>query len=725
MTDTCSYTFDPTTHEGTTVSTDWSCPHDAHGESDYCPFHLGPSEYDTHDLTATAVTDALVDTIKNDDTDETEFIGAELRSLELDFRDLESEDQHPIDLRHATIERGITARHSRFEERLDLRHAVLGQLDLNNATLEEGILCSDSVLAGPVNFFEGLTTGGNTDFTGSVFEADVTFDEADFNTDVSFEQARFQGEATFEGADFYGTANSIGDNTTFDDAVFEAATSFFQARFEYASLERATFHDDALFEKATATGSILFTDVVFEAVADFDEVTFQEDVSFRGARFDETATFRGIESHGGAAILDDDLTFEDAVFADRVTFEKGAFRYANFTAVQFGGDAIFQRVTAADDCTFENAVFSGVADFDEMIFDGDADFSSVRFDSDATFRGAEFYGGTNHLADDAIFRHVTFGGDANFSNSLFTSADFVDTAFSGQVNFVGAEFTDAFHLRASSTEEPTSVNCTDATIADGEIIQPREGWVRVDVTRAVLGPVTLSATANADERELLDYFRFCDTTFDGFDFSSHTSYLDRNDWNLHDFERSADYESAVEMTPETIEKTYLKAKNNASNQSNIKAAGEFRVKRQQFARRKFFDITTDTSESLGTRVQNLLRGVENWFLGVSCGYGLRLYRIAAVFLVLPFFAGLLFAFGGPAFETGAGQLSSIGMLGTADGLYTLALNIYFSYITFLTVGYGNIGPTGLGARGMAAVLVYLNVILAGLFLYALIKRSEI
>jgi hypothetical protein len=53
------------------------------------------------------------------------------------------------------------------------------------------------------------------------------------------------------------------------------------------------------------------------------------------------------------------------------------------------------------------------------------------------------------------------------------------------------------------------------------------------------------------------------------------------------------------------------------------------------------------------------------------------------------------------------------------------INIYFSYITFLTIGYGGIGPEGIAARFTAAGLVYMNVILAGLFLYALIKRSEV
>jgi hypothetical protein len=194
---------------------------------------------------------------------------------------------------------------------------------------------------------------------------------------------------------------------------------------------------------------------------------------------------------------------------------------------------------------------------------------------------------------------------------------------------------------------------------------------------------------------------------------------------LHEFDTgTASYELDEEMTPETIEKTYLKAKQSASDQSQLKAAGEFRVRRQQAARDKFNGIAIDPRESLGTRIQNALRSIENSFLGITCGYGLRLYRITAVFVIFPIISAFIFTFGGRLFKTGAGQIP-LTELFTASGVETFFINVYFSYITFLTIGYGNIAPQGMGARLLAAILVYMNVILAGLFLYALIKRSEV
>jgi len=722
---TCSYEFDPEAHDGTSVDRRWACPHDQHEESDYCPFHMDPEERETAGLSASDLTDSLVRKLK-DDTDSTRaFIGAHIPKLDLDYVDIENEDQHPIDLRHTTIPGGISVLHGRFEEQLDLRHSTIGGLMADNCVFENGVLCAGARFTDTVDCFEAKVTGDDTEFTEATFTHEAIFDEVEFTNDVSFADTVFESEASFEGTQFYGRSNETGDNTTFSGAIFNRDVSFLFASFGYIEFRDVLFDGEAVFEKVNASGTVVFTGSEFTAEADFDEVTFTEDVLFDGTRFDAGATFRGVECRGGTALLEDDASFADATFGDRVTFERGRFGYSNFTGAEFMGDAVFERSEFTDDVTFENARFGGLADFDEVLFDGDSVFTNAVFGGATTFRGATFKGGTNHLADDAIFRKATFVGAVDFSDVVCTAADITGVAFKESADFTDAEFTDSLRLKAKSFGDDTYLNFTEATIAEGCIVQPKDGWVRFDLTQSTIGDVELTAENPADERELLDYVRFCDTTFEGFTFSDHTGYLDRNDWNLHSFDDgTCPYEFAVEMTPNVIEKTYLKAKNSASAQSDVKAAGEFRVKRQQHARRKFFEIARDSSEALVTRGRNALRGIENLFLGISCGYGLRLYRITTVFILFPLFAGILFGVGGSPFETGAGQIA-ITELATFDGIQTLGLNLYFSYITFLTIGYGNIGPIGPGARLISAFLVYMNVILAGLFLYALIKRSEI
>lgn len=722
---TCRYEFDPEAHEVTSVERRWSCPHEQHPTSDYCPFHMPPDERAAADISTANLTESLIGKLKDNTESTRAFIGAHLPRLDLDYIDIESDDQHPVDLRHTTIPGGISVLHGRFEEQLDLRHSTVGGLVADNCTFENGVLCTGTRFTDTVDCFEATVTGGDTEFTEAVFTQQAIFDEVEFANDVSFTDAVFNAEASFEGTQFYGRSNETGDNTTFSGAIFNGDVSFLYATFEYIEFRDVSFDGDANFEKVDASGTVVFTGSTFAGAADFDEVTFGGDVLFDDTHFDQKASFRGVECRGGTALLVDDASFTGAVFSDHVTFERGRFGYSNFTDAEFVDDAVFKRSEFTDDVLFDDVRFNGVADFDEVLFDGDSMFTNAVFAGTATFRGAIFNGGTNHIEDDAVFREATFVGAVDFSDVTCTSAEFTEVAFKQSADFTDAEFTDSLRLKAMSFGDDTYLNFTEATISEGRIVQPKNGWVRFDLTRSTVGDVELSAENATDERELLDYARFCDTTFEEFTFSDHTDYLDRNDWNLHSFDDgTCPYEFAVEMAPDVVEKTYLRAKNSASAQSNVKAAGEFRVKRQQHARRKFFEIAADSSEPLLTRGQNAFRGIENLFLGISCGYGLRLYRITTVFALFPLFAGLLFALGGSPFETGAGQLTA-SELATSDGLRTLGLNLYFSYITFLTVGYGNIGPIGPGARFVSAFLVYMNVILAGLFLYALIKRSEI
>jgi hypothetical protein len=192
------------------------------------------------------------------------------------------------------------------------------------------------------------------------------------------------------------------------------------------------------------------------------------------------------------------------------------------------------------------------------------------------------------------------------------------------------------------------------------------------------------------------------------------------------FDDPVDRTYAVEMTPEVVETTYLNAKKSASAAGDMKAAGEFRVKRQQYARKKHLDIAGDATSGLGTRLKNGIRAAENAFLGVTCGHGMRIFRIFAVFAIVPLLFAPIYAFGGPPFALeGVSQPESISAaLTTPGGQAQLFEILSFSYITFLTIGYGFNGPQGWAARILAPFEVYLSVILGGLVLYALIKRSE-
>lgn len=691
---------------------------------------LSPDERDQRDITDDDVQHALLDVIQRGSEQDKTIVGCSFPAFDFSYDDLDSDNNHPLIFRDCVFEGGIDFTHADVNHPLEFEGCAIDGLTFEQARFEYDVGFPETTFTDTIEGFEARFDR-NAEFADATFEASVELDEASFGDDTYFTGATFEDTVSFRGASFSGVSNELEDHASFANVVFNAEADFRQTDFRFVTFGEAVFEARAGFEEARFDGDADFAGVTFEGEADFHEIVVVEDTSFEEAEFQGEAVFRGAVLQGGASALQDDARFVDALFYDDANFRGAKFRYVNFDGSIFKGHAMFEETEYGADADFTSVVFHGEADFDEARFTEDVHFSDSRFEQPAVFRGAQFQGGAQHIEENATFEGVRFDDDVDFDNATFTSANFTNTRFGGVIDFTGAVFRDGATFRVESTDTDTYVNFTDATIQEGTITQPDGDRVRYDLTDASLGNVVFDAVSDDSRHDLLDCVRFCNTQFnefDGydFDFSRYTEYLDRNGWELHRFdENAAEYEYARELTPETIETTYLKAKNAASDAGYIKAAGEFRVNRQRYARKKHLDIVRDRGVDTRSRLKNASRAIENYFLGITCGHGMRLGRIAAVFLVTPLIPAFLYAFGGSLFRTSAGQITSLGQLATTDGLSTLYQLVYFSYITFLTIGYGGIAPEGALARFLAGFEVYLSVILGGLVVYALVKRSEV
>ena len=691
---------------------------------------LSPAERSRRGLDESDVTAALLSVLRHGTGNEKEIVDKTFPAVSLANQTVEPDETHPVVFRDCTFEGPLELADAHLKVPLVFENCTFGEIDAAEAWFEDDFTLRNSSVRGTVDCFETRFVQ-DASFSGTTFEAPVEFDEATFGDDTSFEGARFATVARFRATTFEGKSNELDDNATFEGAVFAADADFTQADLEHVIFTDVTVRGETCFREASLNGDANCDGMHFGGVATFEEVTADGDIDFEGATFDERASFEGCELRGGARSLHDDLRLVDVTFSGPVSFTAARVRGVNATDATFRGETNFADLRSHGDLVFEAVDFRGPTSFEESHFDDDVSFDGARFHDAAVFRGARFRGETATMRANSRFDGTRFEAGADLTNASFTTASFDGTEFAGTISLTGSTFEQSSLFRFEPTTNEAYVNFTGAVIKEGTITQPESAWVRYDFTTASLGSVSLSAAVESDRKQLLDYFRFCNTNFnefDGyeFDFTQHLGYLDRNDWVLHDFdEGSADREYALPMTAENTETTYLKAKTAASAAGEMKPAGEFRVKRQQYARRKYVEIARDQAADLGTRLLNAGRAVENAFLGVTCGHGMRLARIITVFALFPMIPALLYAFGGPMFLTSAGQIGSLGELTTAGGQATLYENIYFSYITFLTIGYGGIGPSGALARMLAGVEVYVNVVLSGLVLYGLIKRSEI
>lgn len=721
--DTCTFVLKDTATA--TLEEPWHCPHAAVEGHRRCVFHHTREERGEIGISEGDVQERFHEALESGDPERREFVGATLPGLDFDHVDFDHDDQRPLDLRHACIRGDFVASDARFEEAVDLRDATLEGFRAHDGSFSDGLRCQRATFEGEVDCYGRIFTGNDVVFTGATFEAGVSFDRAHVAEAAIFDDATFSGEATFLGTEFHGRSIEIGDYTSFEGATFEDVVRFDHGRFEATSFEGALFTDAASFDEATTTAPVRFDRATFGSAVTFYGSTFEADTSFAEVTFEDDAGFEGVAFEGGGTVLHAAADFRGVRFAGPVTFESGEMGAVDFEDAAFEADACFSHVLFREQASFDAAEFAGVAVFDAARFDDAVTFEDVTFEALASYPGVEFEGSNNHDSASVTFDGVTFEGDANFHHAWCTSASFWGVQFHGEACFTESKFTKHLDLMVDQNGGDTVMNFTDASLADGTVAQTEDKWVRTDLTRATVGSVSFTVEGTA-HRNLFKYVRFCDTKFDGFDFTEHAHFLTRSNWSLHEFDDDGlEYEYAVEMTALNIEKTYQRAKTSASSSGNVEASGKFRFKRQQYARQNYKNIAGDAKEPFWTRIRNGQRVGENLFLGLTCGHGMRLYRIAAMFVFFPIVPALLYTLGGPAFRTGAGQVDSITELATMGGLDTLAANVHFSYVTFLTIGYGNVVAEGRLGLVLVSMEAYASVVLGGLFIYVLVKRSEL
>jgi uncharacterized protein YjbI with pentapeptide repeats len=623
---------------------------------------------------------------------------ATLPPLNLDHEHLTSENMHPVIIEGATSE-SITARDATVDVPLIFRDCEIDHVDLSGAQFVHDIGFTDSSFG---SFrAEEAKFEHDVDFTNASFRDRVEMDETLFSDDARFRGVTFESEALFRLATFDGASNELDDNADFSEAEFCGPARFDRADFGCATFANCTATEKLSFRAATVSGELLFESGTLDGAVTFESAEFEGLSVFDNTRFNESVTFQG------SSVLE--VSFKEAVIEGRASFDESQF---------------------ADVASFRDTVFKAVATFDDARFDHTADFTNAAFEAAVSFEKVRFQVSDTQSKTDTVFAGTRFAETADFNRSTIGSIEFTENDLPDRMHFRETLVLGYFDAKLHASE-PIYLDFTGAKIKQGIIKHSSGDPLWIDFTEASLGDLLIRANDQTRQHSLLDRVRFCDTEFsefDGerFDFSAYTSYFDRNEWALHAFEEPPHVESfATPLTSKNIERTYLKAKNAATATGFDEAAGEFRVKRQRWARKNHFEIFSSRTESTISRVKSLSRALENLFLDMTCGYGVRLGRILFVFLIVPLIPALLFVFGGRLFETGAGQIGTFTDLLTASGQSVLVDNIYFSYVTFLTVGYGNIRPIAPLARLVAGVEVYLNVILGGLVIYSLIKRSEL
>lgn len=203
------------------------------------------------------------------------------------------------------------------------------------------------------------------------------------------------------------TSNAILGKTDFNDSIFAKWAEFFETQ----------FCDVALFVEAKFKGNASFSNVIFHNLANFRKAVF----------------------YGHAALC-------RSMVVGHANFREAKFcRRAALWLTTFNGRAVFVQASFGEECSFVDAAFWEGGEFLLGEFAGEADFRGARFAGPANFWKARF-------AADAIFS----GGDSmsmNFSEARFDGLCKMANVGAGNIILCGTAFAEHIFLSASKSGE--------------------------------------------------------------------------------------------------------------------------------------------------------------------------------------------------------------------------------------------------------------------------------
>ncbi|MCF2168566.1 MULTISPECIES: pentapeptide repeat-containing protein [Halobacterium] len=460
------------------------------------------------------------------------------------------------------------------------------------------------------------------------------------------------------------------------DAQLDAAGAVVEGDCDVAAV---SFRDRVRFREMRFRSEVNFSDVTFEDFADFPDVTFEDFVNFPDATFEDFAGFL-------------DATFED---------------FAGFPGATFEDFADFLDATFEDSAGFSDATFEDFASFSDATFEDFANFSDATFEDFAGFPGATFEDSTN-------FPDATFEDSANFEGIELNGAIFRDAVFSNgnlkNAELEGADLRDA---------DLTGADLRDADLSGA------------DLENAVL---TRTQLYGADFRDA----RLHGTLFGDAHISHATTFVERgNRWAPHrqvvgylnrlpkvDFAepQTVIYDPRTDPVCETDEDeisnvtraatVYQKLESLAEDNAASSLASTCFTWRKDMERKRL-----SSGEGEGNSRQPVSWAL-SWLSNLVTRYGESPYRVlATVALIVLSCGGLYYWFDliQPDLPAQA-PIESLPPVSLFDAMY-------FSTMTFTTLGYGDFRPASQVGQILAISETSAGVVLLALLVFVFGRRA--
>ena len=376
--------------------------------------------------------------------------------------------------------------------------------------------------------------------------------------------------------------------------------------------------------------------------------------------------------------------------------KKGEYNFSHFI---FLGGINFKeefKVSIFKNANFNGAIFKGEVNFGETTFKGDASFGDATFEGrayffDATFKGrASFWDATFKGYND--FKDTTFNDIAGFEGATFKGeASFFDATFKDKAWFMKATFKDNACFKLATFED--NANFELAILPQGKVLslKVRNSGI-ISFNHTFLENVDLEL--DLEKEVFIDFTnaRLRNTQIEKEEIDGHILQEQERDFLGLQEEIGKDFFGAKEI--------YLLLKNNFYSIGRYDDESWAFKKEKDMERKNYFHY------------KSLHKWLWSCFLNGIFGYGEQPGKviISAISIILIF--TFLFMSSGIS-DTSIGGFTSNNFLDC----------VYFSVITFTTLGYGDFRPLEGCSRIFAGTEAFIGALMMALFVYTFARRT--
>jgi len=737
---TCTYTankYEPKTWHSSSPKQwkleqdSWDCPHEIvdHDEVDdpqYCIFHTHPKdlppEIDEYEEFKKIIdTDIAADSAQSSNQ-AVKFIGARFGAFDANTeRSVEIQNDQHIRFDHAI-----------FLDEFNVENVVFSDVSFDGANFLGTVSFTKACFTG-ITSFKGVDFVKNVRFREAELCETVKFDSSRFRSGVDFHSTKFNGDVSFSptffaGWVYFGSAEFTGGDISFENSELvstetsprkESLLSFQNAKFlgnkevsfsrmefdscQSISFKNTTFTSQVSFDTASLTNitEVRFDGVSFSgngSVSFFGtKFTDSDEVSFESARFgttnDVVFVHTNFSGEGEVSFLDADFSgigdtrFDDSDFTDRDC--------VNFAATRFIGKVSFEDAVFPNNLLFTNADFSG----SELFIDSLEGLELKR----ANFTGV-------HLRD------KSFSG-ANIEEALFSRANLSNTDFTG-AKIDGAVFGDARINQKTNFGKNVDYRVPyDPSVDDTDSLSTRIKEICVNLIKPNLCQVTSSLSRENQDTHQQKKLEANDSSVD----SSYENKLndDENSIGEDHVVPDDDGHGTEDDKSKTVEDTNqvvllmkaarayhtLELIGRDNSLPHLQTKGF--VRRQEMHRKRYF--------AEGKRIKWLRASISRYTLL----YGESPKHVISFAISVIVFSGLLYPLGGfrEANSSNIIQADSV-----SEWFTLLPEAMYFSTLTFTTLGFGDFQPVGWG-KVLAVTETALGATILALLVFVLGRRA--